>query len=179
MAAAGSVLRAGLGAGLICALLLPGTAAVAVERTGGQLGIVAQEHGAELAGDPAETLSAGAVDTSVSVALPLLGDRSLYIVGQKGVVRATVTASATEERPDPGPPVGIVEFFDGAVSLGSAEVAATTALAGVATLETDLWSQGGARQVSDGVRLRGLRRDADLPRGRHDADRARYRAHRR
>ena len=87
------------------------------------------------------------VETTVTVAVPVVADRSIYLLGERAPVSATVRASAAAPGETPEPPRGTVEFLDGETSLGSTEVVADGA-SGRAAIETDRWEGSGAREVT-------------------------------
>ncbi|MGO1801832.1 MAG: Ig-like domain-containing protein [Microbacteriaceae bacterium] len=76
-----------------------------------------------------------AIGTGVQVAFPVQGDTAVYLLGRAAPVSATVT---------PAGATGIVEFYDGEVLLGSAQVDGE----GRAAIETDDWAGSGARSVT-------------------------------
>ncbi|TCK46454.1 Ig-like domain-containing protein, partial [Leucobacter luti] len=99
-----------------------------------------------------------AVATKIQVAPPVVGDRTIYLLGRAAPVSATVTwapavperaAGASGEVSDPTEATlaGEVEFFDGAVSLGVAAVTGSDGSATV-TVETAAWPAAGLRQVT-------------------------------
>ena len=109
----------------------PGQPAGAAEAAAGSALPVAEEVG-------------DAVVTALRVALPVVGSKTVYVLGQPSPVSATVTW-------DPGARsealAGEVEFFDGESSLGIAAVSGTGGSA-TATLETAAWPAAGLRRVS-------------------------------
>lgn len=97
---------------------------------------------------PAEAQAADVqVATATSVAVPVVSDRAVYILGEAAPVSASVRAVPDGGAEESGPPRGSVEFFDGDVSLGAAEVV-EDGVAARAGLETDLWPASGAREIT-------------------------------
>ncbi|GAB3598241.1 hypothetical protein GCM10027408_13410 [Microbacterium tumbae] len=82
-----------------------------------------------------EAEPADAIETRVQVSYPVLGDVTIYLLGEPAPVSATVT---------PAGATGTVDFFDGDVPLGSAPVDA----AGRAAIETEAWGGPGERSVT-------------------------------
>ncbi|QYM77025.1 S-layer homology domain-containing protein [Leucobacter luti] len=140
-------LRILTGAVVACALVgTPGVASAQLPDVGAGQGVSAARQQEE------------AVVTKIQVAPPVVGERTVYLLGQAAPVTATITwvpaiperaagASGEGSVPAEAPLTGEVEFFDGAVSLG---VAAVTGLGGsvTATVETAAWPAAGLRQVT-------------------------------
>ncbi len=84
---------------------------------------------------PALAEESDPVTTTVTVAYPVVGTTTIYLLGASSPISATVT---------PVGAVGAVEFFDGGVSIGTASVDET----GVAATTTDRWPGSGERSVT-------------------------------
>ncbi|MGO1769974.1 MAG: Ig-like domain-containing protein [Microbacterium sp.] len=88
---------------------------------------------------PSAAVAADAADeaetTTTTVAYPVRGDASIYLLGEETPVSATVMPVGAS---------GTVAFFDGDAPLGEAEVDDD----GVAVIETDAWAGSGEREVT-------------------------------
>ncbi|MGO1628264.1 LPXTG cell wall anchor domain-containing protein [Microbacterium sp.] len=109
---------------------------------------VADDQGVVRAGTPfaEDDAAETGVATSVQVSVPVAADRTIYLLGASAPVAASVRAVPAEGE-SARALSGLVEFFDGEVSLGETELVAEGDR-GIAELETDLWPAAGAREVT-------------------------------
>ncbi|GAA1614120.1 Ig-like domain-containing protein [Leucobacter chromiireducens] len=82
--------------------------------------------------------------TAVRVAPPLVGSRTLYLLGQAAPISATVTWAPST---DTEVLTGEMEFWDGATALGTVPVTGSGGTA-TATIETDAWPAAGLRRIT-------------------------------